>query len=263
MVTKEMEKKMRILVTGDAGYIGTELTSYLTSLGHEVEGCDKVNGKYVENRLSVFTCDAVVHLAGLAGVKDCEDNREQAYLDNIVSSTHIFNLAHKDKKPVVFASTQAAKKPDSHFYAMTKYIAEQEALRLNSLGAELRVLRFTNVYGGDMSSKNSVVAKYRRACDRGEPLIVNGNGIQVRDFIHISDVCRAIYKAIGVRVTKPIDIGTGVPTKIKDLAEMFGCRFTILPDYDKVGIIYNVADTKDAKEILGFEADVKLKDWIG
>ena len=253
---------MKILITGNKGYIGTELTSYLTMLGNEIEGIDKKNGKFVENRLSVHNCDAIVHLAGIAGVRDCEENRELAFLDNISSSIHIFNLAHKEKKPLVFASTQAAKKPESHFYAMTKYIAEQEALRLNKLGADIKILRFTNVYGGDMSEKNSVIALYRKAYKEGKKLVVNGDGTQVRDFIHIGDVCRAIYLAIDKRFEKPIDIGTGIPTRIIDLVKMFNCKFTKSKNYDKVGIKYNVANIKDAKKILDFEYNINLKDWI-
>jgi len=254
---------MKVLVTGSEGYIGKELKKYLTTLGNEIICYDKKINKNVENIHSVHFCDAIVHLAAIAGVSECEEDKDQAVIDNIIASSHIFKLAYKNNKPLIFASSQAAKKPTANFYATTKYIAEQNAFYLNGLGADIRILRFTNIYGGDMNGKNSVIANFTEACKNNKDIIVNGDGNQVRDFIHIQDICKAIFLALQNKgISEPIDIGTGIGTRIIDLAKMFKNIFTITEKYDKVGISYNVADTLLAKNLLGFRTSIKLEDFI-
>ena len=171
------------------------------------------------------------------------------------------NTAHKYKKPLVFASSQAAKYPENNFYAMTKWIGEQEAIRLNKKGANIKILRFGNVYGGmGWEEKSSVVAMFRRRKEQDNPLLINGDGSQKRDFIHVNDLCKAIWLALTCKETcsKPIDIGTGEMVSVKDVAKMFESSVLYDKKSDLVGVMENVADTTLANELLKFKSSISI-----
>jgi UDP-glucose 4-epimerase len=148
---------------------------------------------------------------------------------------------------------------------MQKRIIEVAAIRLNELGADIKILRLTNVYGGMNFLKNkSVIANFINAKRKNEDLVINGNGEQIRDFIHVSDVCDAIYKCIeyDIKIPKPIDIGTGIGTSIYELAKMTKNKF-VFDEYSKmVGVLKNIAEVKKAEEIIGFKTTRKIQDYM-
>ena len=257
-----------VLVTGGHGYIGRNIRDYLRR-EHIIDSLsvDKKRNTYTEDITDGYTFDGIVHLSAISGIPQCEENKEQAYIDNIAATLTVMRTAHEYKIPLVFASSQAAKHPNNSFYAFSKWIGEQEAFRLNRKGANIRVLRFSNVYGGmGWEEKTNVVAKFRQAMEADEPIIVNGEGLQKRDFIHVHDLCKAITLALtyGTSLTNPklmypIDIGTGNMVSIIDVAKMFTDHHI---EYDKesewIGVMENVADTTQAKELLGFESSIDI-----
>jgi UDP-glucose 4-epimerase len=258
----------RVLITGGRGYIGKNLQSFFKDYMINVDIVDKLDGKSAENikeNKSFKRYNGIVHLAAISGIKNCMDDMKQAVISNISASFHVFKLAHKYRIPAVFTSSQAAKQPDANFYAMTKYIAEVEALRLNRTGANIKILRLCNVYGGIdyLETKDTVVAKFAKAVNDSKPMIVNGDGSQVRDFIHVFDICMAIYKSLGHKdvVYSPIDIGTGVPVSVRALASFFKGEYTNDLDSKSVGVNWNVADTDEAKRELNFESSIDVSEY--
>lgn len=255
---------MRILITGDRGYIGENLSRYLIDRGHSVLGVDKARGgdKYgVENIKDIIGYNCIVHLAAVSGVEDCEKNPDSAILNNILATLHLLKIAYNEI-PVIFASSGAAQSPGKNFYAMTKKICEMEIQRLNLTGnLNNKILRFANVYGGMyyMDKKSSVMSKFIKG-----PIVVNGDGSQTRDFIHVEDVCEAVYLAITSKITVniPLGIGTGINTSMLDLAKMFEKEYTLNPDSDSVGLDESPADVKSAERYLGFKAKINLEDYI-
>jgi UDP-glucose 4-epimerase len=132
-------------------------------------------------------------------------------------------------------------------------------------GADIKVLRLTNVYGGVgyLRKKKTVIQKFAIATIKGEPKIINGDGTQTRDFTHVDDVCRAIHLALESRVIDiPLDIGTGIGTSVLDLARMFGGEFTFNTDSDTIGLESNVANVEDAKKYLSFEAIHSIENYV-
>ena len=259
-----------ILITGSNGYIGTNLVGYLRKDEYKIFGIDKATGTPAEflDRIK-GNCDCIVHLAALSGIQACEDDLVMAIRDNLSSAFNIFSLASYKNIPVVFLSSQAAKEPKSSIYAMMKHIIEVQARTMNSeYIANIKVLRLTNVYGGAdyLVKKNTVVKKFIEAYKKGYPLIVDGNGDQTRDFIHVDDVCEYIRKCIEISATllyRPVDIGTGVQTSINDMVKMFNTENV---QYDissrTVGVSTNVADTERAFEIFGYRPENKLQKYI-
>lgn len=257
-----------VLITGGAGYIATNLTNYLHSGKNIIvtNDVDKVWHKNVEDIKSLKGYDVVVHLAAMSSIADCMEDTDGSIRDNIIASFNIFKLAKKQNIPVIFTSSQAAKMPKENLYAMQKRIMEVEAKRLNKLGADIKVLRLTNVYGGMyfLKRKKSVVANFVNAVKKNQPIIINGNGEQIRDFIHVNDVCEAIYKCINYNllIMDPIDIGTGIGTSIYDLAKITKSSYTFNEYSKMIGTLKNVGNTSNAEKILGFKATKKIQDYI-
>jgi len=260
-----MKKIRNVLVTGGAGYIGINLQKYLEdrnicffSIDPGAESISRVGSNI----------DFIVHLASLPGIVACKNDFEKAVVDNISTAFNIFNITAICEIPVIFTSSQAAKSPDNT-YALMKRICEIEADRFNKdkyHNADIRVFRLTNVYGGleYLERKNTVVKKFIVANNENSAIMINGDGSQIRDFIHVDDVCEAIYLCMQrkERMTKPVDIGTGIGTSILDLAKMFEYGYSFIPDSENVGASESIADTKRAEKLFGFKAQKKLQDYI-
>ena len=256
-----------VMIIGADGYIGINLVNYLKKEDDVgVWAYDAIRGSRGEEFTDVTGYDCIVLLAAFPGIINCRGNIKKAVIDNISVAFNIVNKAAIDKVPVIFTSSQAAKQPFDNFYATIKKIIEIEALRLNKLGADNRILRLTNVYGGEhyLEKKNTVVKQFIMARRNNVKLVINGDGSQVRDFIHVHDVCKAIHLCIlhNDKIKQPIDIGTGIGVSIKNLAKMFNSLFTNVMDSDTIGASYSVADIESAKEILGFEATDLLIDYL-
>ena len=256
--------KKEILITGGKGYIGSNLVDYLEEKDCGYTIIDKKDDNWVLDINDVWRYDAVVHLAAEAGVCECRDDPETAIITNVESTSYIMNEAKKYEVPLVFASSGAAPTPYESLYGMTKFIGECIAKRLNLYKGKNHILRFANVYGGKYwEEKPSVIPLFINAKAKGEKLVVNGNGSQTRDFIHVNDICRAIWLALNSdRVTnQPIPIGSGRLTSILEIATMIGGNnsFTFYPDSDKIGVQEVSVDTKLAEDIYDFKAKENIE----
>jgi len=259
-----------ILVTGSSGYIGENLVKYLVKSGYYVIEIDKRYGQRAEKFPMYDNIHGIVHLAAIAGIAACEENPAEAIISNLESTIYMFNLAKKNNIPCVFTSSQAAKEPKSSMYAFTKFAAEVVGNRLIEEGAKIRILRLSNVYGGDnyLKKKNSVVAKFAKSALARKAFVVHGDGTQTRDFIHVDDVCRAIYLALLTDeiIDIPIDIGTGIGTQVSTVAfyfqQYYKAEFTFEKNSDRIGKSSNVADISYAKRLLNFEAKDRLVSYV-
>ena len=87
-------------------------------------------------------------------------------------------------------------------------------------GMDITILRLSNVYGPNSIHKESVISKFIKLKLNNKPITIYGTGHQARDFIHVSDVCRAIHECYG----EYYEISTGQLTSINTIAEMIGCK---------------------------------------
>jgi UDP-glucose 4-epimerase len=260
---------MKILVTGGYGYIGQNfIKEYSNEFKFYISELERGDLKPAEHIDNFDYFDGVVHLAALSGIVACEDNPRQAIRSNLFTAQNVFLGASKAMIPVVFTSSQAAKNPPSSSYAMQKRIAELMAEQLNSQGSEITVLRLTNVYGGldYLTKKNTVIKKFITKYKKGLPLCIDGDGSQKRDFIHVEDVCRAIYHALKKPYTKgPIDIGTGYGTSIMEIASYL-CKGKEYPiefsDDRSAGVESSTASISEAAEHWCYTASPRMKEYI-
>lgn len=201
---------MNILVTGHKGFIGSALFSRLAQAGHTVHGIDVKQGPqfdllYYDKWPKV---DLVIHLAGLSGVRESLEDPAAYWKNNIEASRRLFERYGNNTR-ILYASSSSAYEPDLNPYAASKYCLEELAARYpNTLG-----MRFHTVYSEQCPRKNMFFYK-----------LLNNELEYVtrhyRDFVHLEDVLDAIDILIDKDyIQGEIDVGTGIPIRIRDLAQ--------------------------------------------
>ena len=216
------------LVTGGAGFIGSNLVDYLLSKGHEVVCVDnesaECNDKFYWNpnainvkadvtdykaMKNVFTgVDYVFHFAAESRLQPAIKNPIEAVYKNCVGTTTVLQCAREaGVKRLVYSSTSSGygnnpspnieTQPDDCLnpYSASKVAAEKFCKMYSDLyGLETVVLRYFNVFGERSPTRGQyapVIGIFQRQKDAGEPLTIVGDGTQRRDFIYVGDVARA------------------------------------------------------------------------
>ena len=252
---------MRVLITGGEGYIGTNLSDFLTRKGYDVEIMDRKSSGWAETVSSYYMewnihPHAIVHLAALSGIKQCNRDISLAINDNIMTAENIFSISDRLNIPVIFTSSQAAKNPQN-IYGVLKCVCEKLAQKYN-----VSILRLSNVYGGIdyLTTKTSAIANFINAKINNKQIVINGDGNQTRDFIHVSEVCRAIELCLG-KYNLLLDIGTGIPRSINEVVQMMNYD-NIINTRGPGDVSSGTADTSKAKDIIGFEAVDMLREYL-
>jgi len=287
----------RVLVTGGAGFIGrhlvesllpdnevTVLDHFSTSSPQDVPDGASVVGADIRNRdvlaKAMDGVDTVFHLAAMVDVATSVDSPFVCHETNASATVALLELARAESARVVFASSAAVyghpttlpipedepKCPASP-YGIAKLTADLQVRRFQSLyGLPTVALRFFNVYGpprGDGVANGVVGAFLERARD-GDPIRVHGDGEQTRDFVHVSDVVRALHLAAATDHTgAAFNVGTGEGTSVLTLAETVrdavGRDVPIEHTSGRAGdVTHSRADTTKARSVLGFESSVPL-----
>jgi len=241
---------MRILITGSAGFIGRNLTSYLKSFGFSVIGIDLFNhtgpdeviigdllDESVRQKAFFYGIDGVVHLAAKTRVIESVSVPDLYFEQNVIATNKLLAdcIAH-DVKTFVFASTNAVVgKTDENLitekspilpitpYGATK--AAGEAL-INgwgkSYGFNFAILRLTNVFGPFMEKKDSLIPRLIRAALLDTEIQIYGDGLQSRDFIAVKSVCYAVKEALlRQNCQETVIIGSGKSFSVNDLILQF------------------------------------------
>lgn len=201
---------MNILLTGSDGFIGSALYEKLIKSGHTVFGIDIKRDPSFD--LLTFDkwpedIDLVIHLAGKSGVRESLKDPTAYWMNNVEASRRLFER-YGDNTRILYASSSSAYEPDLNPYAASKYVLEELAERYpDTLG-----MRFHTVYSNNCPRENMFFNKLK-----------NGTLTYVtrhyRDFVNLYDVLDAIELLIDAQYLKgTIDIGSGVPIKVQDLA---------------------------------------------
>jgi UDP-glucose 4-epimerase len=248
-----------VLVTGGAGFIGSNLARLLVSRGDRVRILDDLSiGRpaYLEGvpseliraplgdgsavRAAVTGADAVVHLAARAGIPDSVSDPRGTFQVNVADTLGLLDEARlAGVRRFVFASSNAAagdhEPPADETdlphpvspYGASKLAGEAYAQAYAATyGIAACALRFSNAYGPFSLHKKSVVAAWLRAALGGEPITIHGDGEQTRDFVYVEDLGRAVLSALDApeeRVAGELfQAGTGRETTVNELAAEIG-----------------------------------------
>ena len=244
----------RAIVTGGAGFIGSNLVRLLASRGHDVVVFDNLSSgvranldgldvRFVQGDVrdasalgaAIDGADTVFHLAASVGnARSIEQPLDDAEV-NVLGTLQVLEAARRHGvRKVVFSSSAGIfgelktlpiredhpVEPDSP-YGASKLAAEKQCLAYAKLyPLECICLRYFNVYGEHQryDAYGNVVPIFVHRLLRGEPLTVHGDGEQTRDLVAVEDVAEANYRAAAARgVSGAFNIGSGSRISINDL----------------------------------------------
>ncbi len=290
------------LITGGAGFIGTNLTIQLLKEGHKVRIIDNYSGgkkperiqeqaEYVEGDIrniddlnkAMQGIDGVFHMAALPRVTFSVEQPLATHDVNVNGTLNVL-LAARDNgvKRVVFSSSSSTygdqevfplkedsviKKPIAP-YALHKFIGEQYGRIFSELyGLETVSLIYFNVYGPYADPDGAyalVIGKFLKQVQNGEPMTVCGDGEYYRDYTYVTDVVRANILAMTkdtVGKGETLNVGNGSPQSVNDIVKYIGGEFVNVDPRPGDGRFFE-ADNSKAKELLGWEPTIHLKDGI-
>lgn len=209
---------MKILVTGDKGFIGSHLSKSLINDGHEVIGWDKKDDKDILHITSddIGYAERIVHLAAKANVKQSLKYPTSYHITNTLGTRAVFEAAEYVGVPVIFASSSTAKQWWLSPYGTTKKMTE--VISDNYL--QNVALRFSNVYGD--GQRDTML--FQRMIDNKLEYISNNH---VRDFVHVDDVVDAIkifLYAKDFEFDRIYDVGSGEGLIVNNLVEYYGFK---------------------------------------
>ena len=279
---------MRALVTGGAGFVGTNLIKRLLKDGYEVVSFDNYSTGFKDNRLKGCTYfdvditekfddwkekfDVIFHLAALARIQPSIKNPVPPIQTNVVGTLNVLEYARKTTTQVIYSgsSTKHAgifKSP----YAWSKFGGEQ-LCELYSKVYDLNttICRFYNVYGehhirsGDYAT---VIGIFERQFINNKPLTITGDGEQRRDFTHVDDIVDALIRCVGKEYkAEEFEFGRGVNYSINEIAAMFESNLGLpLVEYIPARpgeYPTTLADYSKAKEKLKWIPKKNIKDYI-
>lgn len=292
---------MKALVTGGAGFIGSNLVDALIDKGWEVIVIDNEssdaheqfyynpNAKYINysitNYKAIRPCfegvDYVFHLAAEARIQPAIQNPILATQTNVVGTGVVLQCAREaGVKRVIYSSTSSAyglknepplvetmPKDCLNPYSVTKTAGEELCKMYTDLfGLKTITFRYFNVYGPRQCTKGQyapVIGLFLKQKANNEPMTVVGDGLQTRDYTHVYDVVKA--NILATECTEGFgeifNIGTGKSYSILDLVDMIGGDSIHIEP--RLGECrHTKANNEKAKKILKWEPTETLEEYL-
>jgi nucleoside-diphosphate-sugar epimerase len=260
----------KALITGHAGFVGRHMLSRLADDGWDVTGIDAQHGldamHYVRETGREF--DLVIHAAAAGPNRRAIDTQPEHFAYNVKLDASMIEWAARTRqRHFVYLSSSAVypawmqevptklqeRDTDSvdepaDTYGFTKLVGERLMMTAIANGLDGTIVRPFSGYGTDQSEDFPFRAFIERARRRDDPFKIWGSAEQVRDFIHIDDICDAIVKLIADGMQKPVNLCTGRPTSMGELARMITNSAGYEPDLDvdrdaPLGVFYRVGNT--------------------
>jgi UDP-glucose 4-epimerase len=292
---------MKVLVTGGAGFIGSNLVELLITKGYTVTVVDNLHTGSREN-LKGLDITFIQKNCGDVSIKEISDIDGIFHLGIYSSSPmykknpslvgkavndflHMLSLSGELDVKMVWASTSSVYNGNEtpwregmpifvkDYYAEARYYMERlaalhyEWFKTKSIG-----LRLFSVYGPKEKPKGeyaNLASQFLWWMQKGESPVVYGDGEQRRDFVFVDDILKGFLLAFDSRIECDIiNLGTGVSYSLNELVDIINdvLKTDIPPTYTEnviKGYVYEtLADTAKAKEVLGFESTVNLREGI-
>jgi UDP-glucose 4-epimerase len=296
---------LKVLITGGAGFIGSNVADGLIEKNYDVVIVDDLsNGKEenVPERAIFHRCDirdkkiydifkaekpdVVIHNAAQLSVRiSVEDPLMDADI-NIMGGLNVINACNALKvKKIIFASSGGTVYGEQEYfpadenhpknpvspYGVAKLATESYLYYFyKACGLEYISLRYGNIYGPrqDPYGEAGVVAIFSQRILEDENPVINGDGLQTRDYVYVGDAVSANIKAIGSSFVGPLNIGTGKETSVvelfkilkgvsgnEDIEEVFGPAKE--GEQRRSLLSYELA-----KEVLGWQPEVPVEEGL-
>jgi len=295
---------VKILVTGGAGFIGSHITDGFISQGHEVVVIDNletgnpqninpsskfylidIRAEEVEKIFDIEKFDVICHHAAQMDVRrSVKDPLFDADV-NIKGTLNLLqNAVRFGIKRFMFASTGGAIYGDQETfpcdethptrpvspYGITKLSAEKYLFfYAKEYDIKYTIFRYANVYGPRQNphGEAGVVAIFTEKLLKGEKPVINGDGLQTRDYVFVKDVVKANMAGLNIKGNDIFNIGTGIETDVNTLFDMIN-RTTGANAEEKHGPAKpgeqqrSVISFEKAKRVLGWEPSRTLEQGI-
>jgi ADP-L-glycero-D-manno-heptose 6-epimerase len=272
------EGYMKILVTGNEGFIGRNMTSWLHQQGHEVKGWEWLKGDMPE----VADCDWVIHLGAIADMT--ETNVDKVIEQNLEFSQRLFTECNNHGVHFQYASSSSVYGNTKDFseyapcspqtpYAWSKYLFDRWVFQQEQ-HVMVHGFRYFNVYGKWMhlrGNRANAIHKWRTQARKVGYIEVWDNAeIVRRDWTWVGDVCRIHTDFINTVMGSGIwNVGSGLPHSFLDIAETIAeqegveVRVIPMPDTEKPRFRQNTcADLKHLKETVGKRQWLNVYEWL-
>jgi len=294
---------MRFVVTGGAGFIGSYIVKLLIEKKYDVAVIDNLHTGNKKNLQSVLDkidfyetdireyekiskiiqkSDGIFHQAALTSVPESFEIPEEYYDVNVRGTENIFNIAKEQNLKVVYASSSSvygnvtkipihenSPRNPINPYGKTKLDDEILANTFSSNGTQIIGLRYFNVYGiGQTGSYAGVITKFLQNLSKNEPPRIFGDGSQIRDFIHVSDIANANLSVMNSSITSGFfNVGTGKTISIKKLADimitLYDLKLTPIYENSLPGDIEkSQADTQKLQKLIDWKYDIQIHDGL-
>ena len=294
---------MKYAVTGGAGFIGSHLVKNLVERGNEVIVIDNLNTGKKENiekiskKIDFFeidirdfsavedilkNIDGIFHEAALASVQDSFRIPDEFFEVNVNGTENIFKIGKKLGIKIVYASSSSVygnpiripiKESDGknpfNPYAKTKLEGDKLAEKYAKNGLKVIGLRYFNVFGPRQSKEYAGVIKlFLERIQQGLSPLINGDGLQVRDFVYVDDVVNANILAMESNIDGEFfNIGTNSTISVLDLANMIikfsGLKLKPIHQPAVPGDVKATqADITKAKMMLKWKPTTSIENWL-
>ena len=277
---------MNIMVTGGAGFIGTNLIKRLLKDGHKVVSLDNYSTGTEENHQEgcvyhdvdirdavdfdffMEKPDVIYHLAALPRIQPSFEYPALTLEIGMLGTMNILEWARNKECKVIYAGSSSVH--SGHYenpYTFSKVMGDELCMAYKEMfGVNSKICRFYNVYGPHQLTEGeycTVIGIFERQYQEGVELTITGDGTQRRDFTHVDDIVDGLILTSESEDFELdyVELGRGHNHSINELAEMFGCGYTYIPKRPGEAEV-TLCDTSVAKKDIGYEPKVNLDDYI-
>jgi UDP-glucose 4-epimerase len=278
---------MKILITGDKGFVGTETKKYIglaaDIIGYDImDGYDIRDAQQLERVVEARQPDRILHLAAIARFSEADKDPFLAFETNVLGTRNVSLVAGKHHIPVVYASTGSVYMPISDMppetgihenmpgkgnsvYGCTKFMGEEY---IREYCNPYIILRYAHLYGAE-KRHHGLIGGFMDRINRGLAPTLYG-GEQSNDFTYIKDVARFNYVALSApwdSWNQAYNVGTGEELTAKKAGEIV-CKFA---GYNgKIDVVKGrevdpqrfVYDMTKSKVMLGFEPEYSFEEGL-
>ena len=275
---------MNTLVTGGAGFVGTNLVKRLLADGHNVTVVDNFSTGLLENKQpgckyysqDIVTIDdysaygdfdVVFHLAAIARIQPSFENPQRYFTTNAMGTFKLAQWASRYNIPIIYAGSSS--KHSGRFknpYTFSKDVGE-DIIELFQTHYNLKatIARFYNVYGPHQlltGGYTTLIGRWISNIENNKECFIHGDGEQRRDFTHVDDIVDALMLIMEKNAYScEFELGRGQNHSVNEVAEMFNIK----PTYTvaQLGEAKHTLNTSTlAQEVLGWNPQRNLKDYI-